>query len=195
MGLKESIIHESQKLFSLNGYLNTGINDIIEAANTSKGGFYNHFQSKEELFSHVLAEAQVIWREKVLHGVREVDSPTEKVKLILRNYQNRYLQDYENFPGGCIFITLSVELDDQRPHLMENINAGFSGFINLLQDLLEEAKSIGELSPRADAVQMANYIFTNMLGISVLYGVHKSKESLTRSIEALIECIDSRIQK
>ena len=54
MPLKNSIIHEAQKLFSLNGYLNTGVNDIIKAAGTSKGGFYNHFASKEDLFLAVL---------------------------------------------------------------------------------------------------------------------------------------------
>ena len=50
MNLRESIIHEALKLFSLNGYLSTGVNDIITAAHTSKGGFYNHFSSKEDLF-------------------------------------------------------------------------------------------------------------------------------------------------
>ena len=43
MSLKEKIIHESLKLFSLNGFLSTSILDIISAAETSKGGFYNHF--------------------------------------------------------------------------------------------------------------------------------------------------------
>ena len=61
MHLRENIIHESMKLFSLKGYINTGINEIIDAVNSSKGGFYNHFTSKEELFHEVLAEAQKIW--------------------------------------------------------------------------------------------------------------------------------------
>ena len=69
MPLKNNIIHEAQKLFSLNGFLSTGINDIIDAAGTSKGGFYNHFSSKEDLFFAVLAESQSIWREKVLDSI------------------------------------------------------------------------------------------------------------------------------
>ena len=50
MILKEKIIHESLKLFSLKGFTSTSIQDILAAANTSKGGFYNHFSSKEDLF-------------------------------------------------------------------------------------------------------------------------------------------------
>ena len=64
--LKEKIIHESLKLFSLKGFLGTSIHDILEAADTSKGGFYNHFSSKEDLFFQVIDEARKIWREKNL---------------------------------------------------------------------------------------------------------------------------------
>ncbi len=70
MELKEKIIHESLKLFSLKGFLSTSIHDILEASNTSKGGFYNHFESKEELFFAVLKEAQKIWREKNLEKLQ-----------------------------------------------------------------------------------------------------------------------------
>lgn len=119
MNNKETIIHEAQKLFSLNGYLNTGINEIIEAAGTSKGGFYNHFASKEELFHEVLDVSQKIWRQKVLSSISDIQSPTQKIIQILNNYCNKYLKDAENFPGGCIFITFSVELDDTRHHLVK----------------------------------------------------------------------------
>ena len=77
--LKERIIHESLRLFSLKGFLNTSIEDILAKANTSKGGFYNHFKSKDALFPAVLDEARKIWREKVLYGLDAVENPLEKV--------------------------------------------------------------------------------------------------------------------
>jgi AcrR family transcriptional regulator len=165
MTLKETIIHESQKLFSLNGFLNTGINEIIEAANTSKGGFYNHFASKEELFYEVLAEAQKMWRNRVLYGLNELDSPLEKVIIILENYRDRYLKDEENFPGGCIFITLSVELDDQYPQLMQEVNKGFIGLKNLLKRYLEEAKERGELKQTVNVHNATEMIFSGKINI------------------------------
>lgn len=193
MTLKETIIHESMKLFSLNGFLNTGVNEILEASQTSKGGFYNHFTNKEELFYQVLAEAQKIWRQKVLKGIGKIDSPTEKVIQILKNYSNRYLKDTENFPGGCIFITFSVELDDQRPHLMEKVNQGFEGFKGLLNRLLEEAIDKGELSEDSRALDLCGLIFVGMLGTSVLYGVDKSSVTLDKSINTLIAFLEAQI--
>jgi AcrR family transcriptional regulator len=186
MSLKETIVHESLKLFSLKGFINTGINDIIESAGTSKGGFYNHFTSKEALFFTVLTEAQCMWREKVLFGVIEIDSPSEKLVQILNNYWKRYLIDTENFPGGCIFITLSVELDDQRPHLMEEVNRGYIGFKNLLTRLVEEGIERGEFDESVNASDVANCLFMGMLGASVQYGVNKSNSMLEETINSLI---------
>lgn len=191
MTKKEQIIHESMRLFSLKGFLSTGISDIISAADTSKGGFYNHFSSKEELFSTVLDEAQKIWRQRVLDGLREIESPTERIKQLLRNYHERYLQDFENFPGGCIFITLSVELDDQIPHLMEKISEGFEGFRALLEQFILEGIDKGELSPQLAAEDCSNLLFTGMLGASVLYGTDKSTICLNRSIGALVKYLET----
>jgi TetR/AcrR family transcriptional repressor of nem operon len=189
MPLKNQIVHESRKLFSLNGFLGTGINDIIAASGTSKGGFYNHFSSKEQLFLAVLDESQNLWRERVLFGIREIDSPIEKIVQILNNYRDRYLTDAENFPGGCIFITFSVELDDTRPHLMEEVNKGFEGFKGLLKGLLDEAKITNELFQDTDSEAVAETIFAGMLGASVLYGVDKDQEILDRSINSIIDYV------
>ena len=191
MSLKDNIIRESMKQFSSKGYLNTSITDIINAADTSKGGFYNHFQSKEELFHDVLAEAQSIWREKTLFGLREIDGPVEKIKKLLENYRDRYLIDDLNFPGGCIFVTFSIELDDQRPHLMKDVNSGFAGLKGMLKRFLEEGKAQGDLRNDVNTNRATELIFSGMIGTSVLYGVDKSATSLARSINALIEYLDN----
>jgi TetR/AcrR family transcriptional repressor of nem operon len=188
--LQERIIHESLRLFSLKGFQNTSVSDIMEAANTSKGGFYNHFSSKEDLFFKVLEEARRIWRERVLYGLEEIESPTGKAQTLLSNYKDRYLKDSTNFPGGCVFVTFSVELDDQHPHLCEEVNKGFVGLKGLLRRLLEEGKDAGELGDAVDTDAVTEMLFAGMIGASVIYGVDKSPGSLDRAIEALITYLE-----
>ena len=190
--LQERIIHESLRLFSLKGFVNTSVSDIMEAANTSKGGFYNHFSSKEDLFFQVLKEARGIWRERVLFGLDEIESPIGKAQTLLSNYKDRYLKDGENFPGGCVFVTFSVELDDQYPHLCEEVNKGFVGLKALLRRFLQEGKAIGELGEAVDTAAVTEMLFAGMIGTSVSYGVNKSPESLERSIGALINYLEQQ---
>jgi TetR/AcrR family transcriptional repressor of nem operon len=187
MTLKDTIIHESLKLFSLKGFLSTSIEDIMKAASTSKGGLYNHFSSKEELFYAVPSEARKIWREKTLHELDETDRPIEKLIRLLMNYRDRYLKDADDFPGGCIFVTLSVELDDQRPHLARELNEGYVRLKAMIKRLLDQAQSAGEISATGNTHALTEMIFSGMLGASVMYGMDKSATNLDRTINSLIE--------
>jgi len=190
MNLKEKIIYESLKLFSLKGFLSTSIHDILTSANTSKGGFYNHFKSKEGLFFQVLDEARNIWREKNLSGLDEIESPVGKIRRFLENFRDLYLKDAENFPGGCIFITFAVELNDQRPHLAREVGKGFTGLKRMLNRLLDEGKEQGELSSEVDARDITEMLFAGMLGATVMYGLDKSADNLDISIDALIDYLE-----
>ena len=189
MSLKDRIVHESLKLFSLNGFWNTSITDILEAAGTSKGGFYNYFASKEDLFFVVLGEAQRIWREKTLAGIDEIENPLEKIEQLLLNYRDRYLKDGDNFPGGCIFVTFSVELDDQNPKLCAEVNKGFIGLKRMINRSFDEAKADGLVSDTMNTEEITEMVFAGMLGASVLYGVDKYAASLDRAIKPLIEYV------
>jgi TetR/AcrR family transcriptional repressor of nem operon len=191
MNLKDNIIHESLKLFSLKGFLSTSVTDILEAAGTSKGGFYNHFASKEDLFHQVLDEARKIWREKTLSTLDTIESPVGKIVKFLENYRDRYLKDAEDFPGGCIFVTFSVELDDQRPHLAQEVNKGFVGLKRMLKRLLDQGQALGELRGDVSTDAITEMLFAGMVGASVIYGVDKSPESLDRSINTLIDYLEA----
>jgi hypothetical protein len=107
--------------------------------------------------------------------------------MLLKNYKDRYLKDADNFPGGCVFITLSAELNDQRPHLSKEIEKGFIGLKRLIKRLLEQGKESGELGKGVNTDAVTEILFNGMLGASLSYGVNKSKDSLDKSIKALIE--------
>jgi hypothetical protein len=138
----------------------------------------------------VIDEARKIWREKNLKGLDKVDNPTERIKRLLKNYKDRYLKDADNFPGGCVFITLSAELNHQRPLLSKELEKGFVGLKGMLKRLLEQGKESGELMKAVNTDTVTEILFSGMLGASLSYAVNKSKTSLDRSINALIEYLE-----
>lgn len=191
MNLKQKIIIESLKLFSLKGFLSTSIQDILQAVNSSKGGLYNHFSSKEDLFFHVLEEARKIWREKNLFGLDQIENPVDQIKKLLENFRDRYLKDSESFPGGCVFVTFSVELSDLRPHLSKEINKGFTGLKSMIKRLLEQGKNAGELRQDVDTNTVVEILFSGILGATVIFGLDKSTDALDRSINSLIAYLEN----
>lgn len=190
MTLKEKIISEALRQFSIKGFLATSTADIIQAAGTSKGGLYNHFKNKEQLFFETLSQARKIWRERNLAGVDQISRPIDKLKQILSNYRDRYLTDSDNFPGGCIFVNLTVELSDQRPHLAEAVNEGFVRFKTMLKRLLQQERDAGTLKPEVDIERVVEMIFSGLLGACVMYTSDKSKQNLDRTIRTLIDYVD-----
>jgi len=191
MTLKERIIYESLRQFSAKGFLSTSITDILDAAGTSKGGFYNHFKSKDHLFLATLSEARKIWREKNLAGVDEIGHPLDKIKKLLQNYRDRYLPDSENLPGGCIFVNLAIELNDQKPELAREVNEGFVRLKAMMKRLLDEEKATGSIRRDIDTSQVTEMIFSGLLGACVMYTSDKSREHLNLTIGALIGHLDA----
>jgi TetR/AcrR family transcriptional repressor of nem operon len=191
MQLKDKIIHESLRLFSLKGFSSTTIDDILRAAGSSKGGFYNHFKNKEDLFSQVLKEARTIWRQRNLRGLDQNRKPVANLKLFLENFRDYYLKDSENFPGGCIFITLLVELKDQNPHLAEEINKGFIGMRNMMLRYLKLAQDAGEMKKNIDIEAMTAIIFSGMLGATIIYNADRSEVNVNRTIGYIIDYVES----
>lgn len=184
--LKGRIIEESLKLFSVKGYMSTSTTDIIQAAGTSKGGFYNHFRSKEQLFLETLSAARKIWRDKNLHGLEGASRPLEKIRTILENYRDRYLADSHNFPGGCIFVNLAIELSDQAPDLASEVNEGFVRLRGMIRRLLDEEKATGGIPVSTDTEAVTNLVFTGLLGACVMYTSDKSVHNLNAAISSLI---------
>ncbi len=189
--LKERIIEESLRLFSVKGYMSTSTTDIIEASGTSKGGFYNHFKTKEHLFREILSAARKIWRERNLHNLDAQPRPLEKIRVLLENYRDRYLADSKNFPGGCIFINLAVELSDQAPDLAREVNEGFVRLGAMIKRLLDEEKKAGGISPSVNTYNAASMIFSGLLGACVLYASDKSRKRLNATIVSLISFLRS----
>ncbi len=58
---RQNIIDKSLQLFSVKGYFNTSVNDILDTTGLTKGGLYGHFASKEDIWYAVYDEAVLIW--------------------------------------------------------------------------------------------------------------------------------------
>ena len=96
---RQHIIRKSLQLFSVKGYFNTSINDILEATGLTKGGLYGHFPSKEDIWYAVYDEAVKNWRSIVFKDMRTVTDPIERIKKTIENDLKNY-KGADSFSGG-----------------------------------------------------------------------------------------------
>ncbi len=68
---KQAIIETAERLFMERGYENATIQDVIDELKLSKGGFYHHFASKEQLLEEICEAKSTRSYEAAQTAVRE----------------------------------------------------------------------------------------------------------------------------
>jgi len=78
---QNAILNSASELFSKNGYDATSVADICSKANVSKGAFYHHFSSKQDLFLVLMG----IWLNDVIALFQSVSVGTANIPQIFEN--------------------------------------------------------------------------------------------------------------
>ncbi|HKL78856.1 MAG TPA: TetR/AcrR family transcriptional regulator [Mobilitalea sp.] len=81
---RNEILEKAARLFELNGYNKTTINDILREVNIAKGTFYYYFKSKEEVMDAIVDRYLEVGLEKAeVVKARKDLSPTEKLLQVI----------------------------------------------------------------------------------------------------------------
>jgi TetR/AcrR family transcriptional regulator, transcriptional repressor for nem operon len=169
---RRKIIEKSLQLFSVKGYFNTSISDILQATGLTKGGLYGHFQSKEDIWYAVYEEAVRIWRGIVFEDVRGIPDPRERIERTIANDLGCYMGS-DVFEGGCFFFNSLVELSGQSSAMSRHILRGFVRFSRLLRIWLEEAEQKGLIKEGLNLKEIANFIVISLNGAGALYSASR----------------------
>ena len=165
---KQKIINKSLQLFSVKGYYNTSINNILEATNLTKGGLYGHFKSKEDIWYAVYDQAVTIWKDIVFKDIRKIDDPLKRIEKALDNDLQNYL-GADVFEGGCFFLNMLVELTGQSNTMGNCILKGIIGFSEVITLWLKEAHEKNMLKPGLNFNEIAKFIVVSINGCAALY--------------------------
>ena len=168
----QRIIEKSLQLFSVKGYFNTSISDILEATDLTKGGLYGHFRSKEDIWYAVYEEAVIIWKDIVFKDMRAISDPVNRIEKTIENDLRAYL-GADVFDGGCFFLNSLVELSGQSGAMSRHILRGFVRFSRLLRSWLKEADQKGMLKHGLNYKEISNFIVISLNGASALYAASR----------------------
>ncbi|WP_026695786.1 TetR/AcrR family transcriptional regulator [Peribacillus kribbensis] len=151
--LRDRIIDHSLKLFEMHGFHGVTVNQIVAESGTSKGGFYHHFQSKDELL-YVIHDYFISY---VLTKAEEAESssqnPTEKLKKIIQSFV-KVFHLYK--PHISVFYQESMYL---KPEYTEEIKSKRNAYKNIIFKVLREGIQEG---------QFRNEISVEITGMSIL---------------------------
>ena len=155
---RELVLDTAAKLFRQVGFDGVGVADIMKQAGLTVGGFYNNFESKEDLIAKACDK---IGTKSLQRWQEHIDNPdiTDPLKRIGSSYLSAKNRD--NLSATCIYSTLGAEVPRHDTAVQQVFAQGVESTIELLSTLVEGQS---EAERRSHAIAM----FSQWLGALVL---------------------------
>ena len=109
---RDRIVASALRIASLEGLEGITIGRLAGDVGLSKSGLFAHFKSKEELQLAVLRAATDAFTEVVVRPALSAPRGEPRVRALFEHWLA--WERHVSVPGGCVFMHLSVELDDQE---------------------------------------------------------------------------------
>lgn len=107
------ILDAAESLMERNGVAGTSVDQILAAAQTSKGAFFHHFESKRALTAVLMeryVEADLGHLRAGLAAVADVDEPVERALAFARHFE-RWAVELVHEDSACLYIAALSERD------------------------------------------------------------------------------------
>jgi len=159
---KGDIIRSAIHLFSLHGYFHTSTNDILQATSVSKGAFYHHFKSKEDLALAVLDQVVEDYQQMIGEPVMAVEDPGQRPMFML----NRIVELNETGQwSNCLLLArFAQEMTQHEGKLPEQVSSIINWMIGFWQQLIADAQAAGTVSRALQPRTLAELVTGALFG-------------------------------
>lgn len=164
--LRQRIIDCAWELFYEKGYANTTINDIIEKAETSKGGFYYYFKKKDDLLNslYVIFDREY---EKFYTSLDKSINAITQLELV-----NQYV---------CYFIDANVSyellselyISQLATRKQDHFLSPDRYYFRMVTEILKTGQERGEVRSDIDTFSLAQHILLLERGILINWCVRE----------------------
>ena len=150
---RERILRAAMKLFRRHGFHNTSLARILKEAEITKGGFYFHFKSKEELGFAVLDETKDFWMVNVIAALDDEPDTKSRVRKMVEIMTHTHGTDI--YHGCALLAVLTAEMMETGSKLGDRIKEIFYEWEKSIRAILEQGSKEGFLSRDVDMEAMA----------------------------------------
>jgi len=129
----EAILGSAARLLREKGIAGAGVADVMKGAGLTVGGFYAHFESKEDLIEETLRRASEEVRQRLFERLE--DKPVEKqAEVVLKRYLSAEHRD--EFVQGCALPAVVGEIGTTAGEYREVLREQFAALSSELERLL-----------------------------------------------------------
>lgn len=183
---KAAILDEAVGIASRVGFNALTIGQLAESTGMSKSGLFAHFKSKEALQLDTLERARERFTDLVVRPTLAAPRGIQRIRALVDHW---LVWEAEALEGGCIFVTASIEYDDQPGPMRDALVRNQRDWIEFIGTVAGTAVSEGDFRADLDTEQFA---FTLQ---GLMYAYHHTARLLRdpRALERTRAALDQLI--
>lgn len=179
---RDQIIEAADQLFYQRGFEHTSFSDIADAVQISRGNFYHHFKSKDEILEAVIDLRLADTRQTLERWEIEGESPADRIRrFIYILIDNR--AKIKRF--GCPVGTLCTELAKLGHPSQGEANQLFTLFRAWLR------QQFTLLGRKADADELAMHILARSQGVATLASAFRDEKFIKQEVQQMCEWLNA----
>ena len=176
---KEEIITICTKVFWINGYYNSSLEDLSKASGLSKALFYHHFQSKENLMIEAIKQSHNYFKENVFTIFYKNTTKQKKITELIIVCEKVFCQNM----NGCFMGNTILETSRNSPQFKPYINAFFVDWIRGFEKLFEDEPIA------AIRTDLAEQCIIEIEGALIMMRLKENKQYLINTLKKIKERI------
>ena len=191
---QQLIIAKASGLFYRKGFQATGIPEIMQTTQLSKGAFYHHFKNKNEVCLAVIAQSL---QQRINDSmIRPLLNNDENTIGILKDVFTSRLRSFNRSEkqSGCPVNNLINEIGDKEINCQSALRQIIEEWKAALTTLIEKGKQKGEISAGVNSTASATFLisaFEGIRGIRKLYNDDRILEDYLTAVQNYIEQLKS----
>jgi TetR/AcrR family transcriptional regulator, transcriptional repressor for nem operon len=135
---RRHIVETASRMFRLHGVENVAVADVMKEAGFTHGGFYNHFESKDQLVAEALACAFDVSANFLSEQIASGRSPQKGLESAVANYLSAAHRDTHS--GGCPAAALPADVARNGEDAQLAFADGIEAYLDILGAQLEGSK-------------------------------------------------------
>jgi TetR/AcrR family transcriptional repressor of uid operon len=174
---KERLVLAFAMAFAERGYVAVNLSDVLGELGLTKGAFYFHFRSKDDVAREIVQRQFDLWesttRSTMLSESGTLDILTTMVRTVCRAYQTDPIAR-----GGA-------RLSSERSVVQADLPRPFVGWITTFTELLARGQQKGDVAAGIDPAEYANFLVAFIVGAVRVSGELSRRQDLLGRLEPL----------
>jgi TetR/AcrR family transcriptional regulator, transcriptional repressor for nem operon len=169
---RDRILDSAQRLVLDQGFAATSVDEVIAGAKSSKGAFFHHFPTKNDL-GRALVDRYAAADVRELHAFMaraeaETDDPARQLVAFIRMFEEVADEIATEQQSSCLYISFVHDRQLTSDGSTEVINEAVVAWREALREKLEAADEAGSLADEFDFDDLADHVFVTFEGAFIL---------------------------